>query len=72
VKTAKPKANGDRFRKYTLVVRRVISSKGLLAKVEVDIKSVKLADLLLEIFKGVEGLDLTKNPPQVPRIISRS
>jgi predicted transglutaminase-like protease len=65
VKTAKIKTKQDKFKKYTLVVRRVISSKGHVAEIEVDIKSQKLTELLLKIFEGVEGLKLTSSPPTV-------
>lgn len=67
VKTAKVKSQQDRFRKYTLVVRRVISIKGVVRDVEVDIKSPKLAAMLLDVFKDIEGMELTKNPPKIDR-----
>lgn len=37
----------------------------MLAATEVDIKSVPLKEVLLEIFNGVEGLSLNKTPPMV-------
>ncbi|ESZ91435.1 AAA family ATPase [Sclerotinia borealis F-4128] len=36
---------------------------GMLASTEVDIKSIWLRDILLDIFDGVEGLSLNKTPP---------
>jgi hypothetical protein len=37
----------------------------MLAGVEVDIKSNGLKLVLLDIFDGVEGLELNKSPPMV-------
>lgn len=37
----------------------------MLASTEVDIRSIWLKDILLEIFDGVEGLSLNKTPPTV-------
>ncbi|RTE82928.1 hypothetical protein BHE90_002495 [Fusarium euwallaceae] len=42
-----------KFEKYTLVSRRVISAKGLLNKIEIDIKSVKLAAVIRDIFDNI-------------------
>lgn len=64
-KTSKEKNHTKSFNKYALVVRRIISSKGLLAGVEVDIRSTYLSQALLEIFDGVPGLKLTATPPSV-------
>ncbi|KAI9683792.1 MAG: hypothetical protein M1822_005982 [Bathelium mastoideum] len=66
VKTAKSglsSAKNDRFNKTTLVIRRIISSKGMVAATEVDIKAPPLADLLRQIFHGLDGLKLNKSPP---------
>lgn len=66
VKTAKSsltQAKYERMNKTTLVVRRIISKQGMVASTEVDIKSMPLRDILLEIFEGVEGLQLNKTPP---------
>ena len=68
VKTAKATVKPDRFGKTALVVRRIISKQGMLAKTEVDIKSNLLKDLFLDIFTGVDGLELNKTPPVVGRI----
>ncbi len=65
VKTAKVTVKPDRFGKTALVVRRIISKQGMLAKTEVDIKSNLLKDLFLDIFAGVDGLELNKTPPVV-------
>ncbi|KAH0436386.1 AAA family ATPase [Colletotrichum camelliae] len=54
VKTAKVRTEETKFRKYSIVVRRIISSKGLVAEERVDIKSPKLADLLRELLKGLQ------------------
>ncbi|RSM14401.1 hypothetical protein CDV31_005417 [Fusarium ambrosium] len=50
-----------KFEKYTLVLRRVISAKGLLNKIEIDIKSVKLAAVIRDIFDNVETLMLGRS-----------
>ncbi|KAL8686930.1 MAG: hypothetical protein Q9218_006760 [Villophora microphyllina] len=66
VKTAKAglsKANQERFNKTVLVVRRIISKQGMVARTEVDVKSTLLRDVLLDINKDVEGLELHKSPP---------
>ncbi|MCJ1376077.1 hypothetical protein MMC20_007315 [Loxospora ochrophaea] len=73
VKTAKSSLNQakyDRFNKTVLVVRRIISKQGMVAGTEVDVKSTQLRDVLLEIFEGVEGLQLNKTPPMVdPKLL---
>ncbi|KZF18974.1 P-loop containing nucleoside triphosphate hydrolase protein [Xylona heveae TC161] len=66
VKTAKPSLNQSKLEKLTktaLVVRRVINDRGLVSRVEIDIRSVALKNVLAEVFKGVEGLQLNKSPP---------
>ena len=65
VKTAKATPKPDRHGKTALVVRRIISKQGMLARIEVDIKSKLLGDLFLEIFADVEDLELNKTPPVV-------
>jgi hypothetical protein len=68
VKTAKSslsQAKYDRMSKTAIVVRRIISKQGMVASIELDIRSAPLKDVLLEIFKGVEGLQLNKSPPMV-------
>lgn len=65
VKTAKATVKPDRLSKTALFVRRIISGQGMLAGTQVDIKSNLLKDLLLEIFAGVDGLELNKTPPVV-------
>ena len=72
VKTAKSSLNQakyDRFNKTVLVVRRIISKQGMVAGTEVDVKSTQLRDVLLEIFEGVEGLQLNKTPPMVCQLL---
>ena len=51
--------------KAVLVVRRIFDSKGFLTNTEVDIKSEKVSNVMLEINADVEGLSLRKNPPLV-------
>ncbi|KAK6067369.1 AAA family ATPase [Seiridium cupressi] len=63
IKTASAKTKETRFAKYALVIRRIIDHKGSVSSVEVDIKSQKLASVLIEIFKEVDGLTLTGNTP---------
>jgi hypothetical protein len=58
-------AKYQRFNKTALVVRRIISTKGIVASIEVDIKSSLLNDVLLDINEDVEGLSLNKTPPMV-------
>jgi hypothetical protein len=65
VKTAKTNPRPDRFGKTALVVRRIISSKGMVAETEIDIKSPHLDILLKEIFEGVPDLKLNESPPIV-------
>lgn len=61
------KANQERFNKTVLVVRRVISKQGMVSRTAVDVKSVLLRDVLLELNEDVEGLELHKSPPTVSR-----
>ncbi|KAL8636478.1 MAG: hypothetical protein Q9228_006128 [Teloschistes exilis] len=66
VKTAKAglsKANQERFNKTVLVVRRIISKQGNVSGTEVDVKSTLLRDVLLDLNKNVEGLELHKSTP---------
>jgi hypothetical protein len=65
VKTAKITPRPDRFGKTALVVRRIITSKGMVADTEIDIKSPHLDRLLKEIFEGVPDLKLNESPPIV-------
>ncbi|KAK2029178.1 P-loop containing nucleoside triphosphate hydrolase protein [Colletotrichum zoysiae] len=65
VKTAKVTTEAAKFSKYSIVVRRVISSKGLVADKRVDVKSPKLAELLRELLKGLGDLELSKSPPEL-------
>lgn len=41
----------------------------MVARTEVDIKSTLLRDILLDINKDVEGLELHKSPPRVCRAV---
>jgi len=70
VKMKKPGKPSEKFNKTVLFIRRIISNKGIVASVEVDIKSEALKVILDEIFEGVDGLRLNKTPPVVclPRI----
>ena len=76
VKTASAamsKAKEDRLNKADLVVRRIITKKGMVAFSEVDIKSNPLRDVLLEINRGVEGIELNKKPPMArPELLFHS
>ncbi|KAI8630260.1 P-loop containing nucleoside triphosphate hydrolase protein [Xylariaceae sp. FL1651] len=63
IKTASAKTKKKRFAKYALVVRRIIDHKGSLNSVEIDIKSRKLANVLINIFKDADGLRLTGDTP---------
>lgn len=64
VKTGKPDKKLDK-KKPVLVERRIINYKGQHTHTEVDIKSLALRDLLIDINKDVEGLSLKKEPPFV-------
>ncbi|KAJ7492123.1 P-loop containing nucleoside triphosphate hydrolase protein [Mycena latifolia] len=63
-KTSKP-AKKLSSKKPVLVVRRIIDEKGRHSGTEVDIKSVPLCQLLLDINTDVEGLTLTFNNPVI-------
>jgi hypothetical protein len=52
-------------KKPILVVRRKIDNKGRHYTTEVDIRSRKLCDVLQKIYDGVDGLEITRNPPFV-------
>ena len=64
-RTAKVKLKRDTFRKYALVVCRDITLKGVVANIKIEVRSDKLAQLLMKILEGVPNLELTKNPPLV-------
>ena len=64
IKSGKPDKKLDR-KKPVLVERRIINYKGLHTHTEVDVKSLALRDVLVEINKDVEGLSLLKEPPFV-------
>ncbi|KAG1841871.1 hypothetical protein C8R48DRAFT_679168 [Suillus tomentosus] len=40
-----------------------MDSKGRYQKTEIDIRSQELCEVLMEIHRGVEGLDLLRSPP---------
>ncbi|KAF2731968.1 AAA family ATPase [Polyplosphaeria fusca] len=63
VKTAKARSKPDRFGKTALVVRRIISGKGVVVDTEVDIKSSHLEEILRNLYAGVSGTKLNKTPP---------
>ncbi|KAF5342476.1 hypothetical protein D9611_001266 [Ephemerocybe angulata] len=46
-----------------LVVRRKIDHRGRLEGTVVDLKSPKLANFLQDLYEGVEGQDIARNPP---------
>ncbi|KAG1838022.1 P-loop containing nucleoside triphosphate hydrolase protein [Suillus subalutaceus] len=48
-------------KKPVIVVRRVMDGKGRYAKTEIDIRSRELCEVLVEIHRGVEGLDLSRS-----------
>lgn len=50
-------------KKPVIVVRRVMDSKGRHTKTEIDIRSQELCEVLMEIHRGVEGLDLLRSSP---------
>ncbi|KAJ7642836.1 P-loop containing nucleoside triphosphate hydrolase protein [Mycena rosella] len=61
-KTSKP-AKKLSNKKPVLVVRRLIDEKGRHSGTEIDVKSVPLCQVLLDINNDVEGLSLTFNNP---------
>lgn len=63
VKTGKEKSL-DR-KKPVLVERRIVNHKGIHTHTEVDVKSQKLREVLIDINEAVEGLSLKKEPPFV-------
>ena len=65
MKTAKADKVKDRKNETILVVRRIINSKGIHVDTEVDIKSVQLVEVLLDLNKDVDGLSLHKTPAMV-------
>ena len=65
-KTAKPKKRSHKT--LTLFVIRYISYKGVYERTQIEIKSAVLCEVLLEINKGVEGLELTRDPPSVRKL----
>lgn len=69
VRTAKLTPKPDRFGKTALVVRRLISSKGMVAGTEIDIKSPHLERLFKKIFRGVPDLKLNESPPIVSDLL---
>ncbi|KAF7302528.1 AAA family [Mycena chlorophos] len=63
-KTAKT-TNSSTSKKVVLVVWRLIDQRGQHLRTEVDIKSVLLRDILLEILRDVEGSTLTLHQPRL-------
>lgn len=68
-KTAKPKRRGHKT--LTLFVIRKINHKGIYEETIIEIKSAVLCEVLLDINKGVEGLELTRDPPLVREILHK-
>jgi hypothetical protein len=52
-------------KKPVLVVRRKIDNKGRHVATDVDVRSTKLCAILQDQYNGVEGLDISRNPPYV-------
>jgi hypothetical protein len=48
-----------------LVVRRVFDHKGRHTTTQVDLKNRKLATFLQGIYEGIDGVDVSRNPPWV-------
>lgn len=69
-KTSKEKPRKNRLTKHAIILGRVISSKGHHVDTIVEIKSVALRDVLLEINDGVEGIELSLTEPKVLNLIS--
>ncbi|KAJ2934083.1 hypothetical protein H1R20_g2987, partial [Candolleomyces eurysporus] len=46
-----------------LRVRRKIDSRGRHEATQIDIRSAKLCGILQELYNGVDGLEITRNPP---------
>ncbi|KAL8833085.1 MAG: hypothetical protein Q9170_004518 [Blastenia crenularia] len=76
IKTAKAglsKSTQDRFNKTIIIIRRIISKQGMVARTELDVKSTLLRDILLDINKDVKGLELHKTPPRAkPELLFHS
>ncbi|KAG5663416.1 hypothetical protein KAF25_001352 [Fusarium avenaceum] len=71
-KTSKRDRKRRDLQKHTLVVRRIISAKGLPTDLKIDICSPKLAVALKQILQGVEGLDIAsgvKSPEISPNAL---
>ena len=71
MKSGKPDKKLDK-KKPVLVERRIINYKGIHTHTEVDIKSIALRDVLIDINKDVEGLSLKKEPPFVRNFVGHS
>ncbi|KAH8744303.1 AAA family ATPase [Diaporthe sp. PMI_573] len=50
------KERKEKFRKYALVIRRILDPRGLPQGIEIDVKSPKLAAVLKDIFRDIEKL----------------
>ncbi|ETW80179.1 AAA+-type ATPase [Heterobasidion irregulare TC 32-1] len=50
-------------KKVVLVVRRIVNTQGQVESTEIDIKSAALCQVLMEINRDVEGLELTRAQP---------
>ncbi|EQB58541.1 AAA family ATPase [Colletotrichum gloeosporioides Cg-14] len=65
MKTAKIHSDDFKLRKYSIVVRRVISRKGTVTDTRVDVKGHKLAELLKDVLRDLGQLELSKTPPEL-------
>ncbi|KAI9741267.1 MAG: hypothetical protein M1834_002983 [Cirrosporium novae-zelandiae] len=73
VKTAKQREKKARFRRYVILVRRRISTKGQVIATEVDIQGPILRQVLSEIHKETQGLSFHKDLPVLcPEILYHS
>lgn len=54
-------------KKVVLVVRRIVDRRGQVQRTEIDIRSAALCQVLMEINRDVEGLELTRAQPTVSR-----
>lgn len=63
-KSAKKKKEQARD-KYTIIIRRQIGKRGQYLGSVINIKSARLCNVLLDINKGVEDIELSRSEPVV-------
>jgi ribose 1,5-bisphosphokinase PhnN len=52
-------------KKPAIVIRRILDSRGRHSSTEIDLRNERLAEVMREIYSGVEGMEISRGNPSV-------